>query len=108
MYDDFRAFVEKVHAALPETPIVFLSINPTPLRWSQAEKQKEANGLIRRYIEGQTRLGYIDLWDALLTADGQPRPDLHIADRLHPNTAGYKIRTELVNKYLATLNLPKK
>ncbi len=108
VYDDFRAFVEKVRAAMPETPIAFISINPTPARWRQAEKQKEANGLIKRYVESGNRLAYINIWDALLGPDGQPRPDLHIKDRLHPNAAGYKIRAEIINKYLETLKLPKK
>jgi lysophospholipase L1-like esterase len=108
VYDDFRAFVDKVHSALPETPIAFLSINPTPARWAQAEKQKETNGLIQRYIAGKSRLAYLDQWNALLGPDGQPRADLHIKDRLHPNAAGYKIRTQIVSKYLESLNLPKK
>ncbi len=75
---------------------------------AQAEKQKEANGLIKRYIESDNRLAYINIWDALLGPDGQPRPDLHIKDRLHPSAAGYKIRAEIINKYLETLTLPKK
>lgn len=108
VYDDFRAFVEKVRAALPETPIAFVSINPTPARWAQAEKQRETNDLIKRYIFSASRLAYIDIWNALLGPDGQPRADLHIRDRLHPNAAGYKIRAEIINKYLATVNLPKK
>jgi len=108
VFDDFRAFVEKVHAALPETPIAFISINPTPARWAQAEKQKETNGMIKRYIEGKSGLAFVDIWDALLGPGGQPRPELHVKDRLHPNAAGYKIRADIVNKYLATLNLPKK
>lgn len=108
VYDDFRAFVEKVQSALPETPIAFLSINPTPLRWSQADQQKETNGLIQRYIESKKGLTFINQWDALLGPGGQPRADLHVKDRLHPNAAGYKIRAELVNKYLESLNLPKK
>ena len=108
VYDDFRAFVEKVHAALPETPIAFISINPTPARWAQADKQRETNGLIKGYIFSGNRLAYIEIWDELLGPDGQPRPDLHIRDRLHPNAAGYKIRAEIINKYLASLKLPKK
>ena len=90
VYDDYRAFVEKVHSVLPQTPIAFLSINPTPARWAQAEKQKETNGLIQRYIAGKSQLAYLDQWDALLGPDGQPRADLHIADRLHPNAEGYR------------------
>jgi lysophospholipase L1-like esterase len=35
-------------------------------------------------------------------------PDLHVKDRLHPNAAGYKIRAEIINKYLDSLQLPKK
>jgi len=108
VYDDFRAFVEKVHMAMPETPIAFVSINPTPARWAQAEKQKEANGLIKGYIESGNRLAYVNIWDALLGPDWQPRPDLHIKDRLHPNAAGDKIRAEIINKYLEPLQLPKK
>lgn len=108
VYDDFRAFVDKVHSALPETPIAFLAINPTPLRWAQADKQKETNGLIQRYIERKKGLAFIDQWDALLGPDGQPRPDLHVKDRLHPNAAGYKIRAEIINKYLDSLHVAKK
>ncbi len=59
VYDDFRAFVDRVHSVLPDTPIAFLSINPTPLRWAQADKQKETNGLIQRYIEGKKGLAFI-------------------------------------------------
>ena len=48
------------------------------------------------------------LVNALLGPDGRPRADLHIGDRLHPNAEGYQIRTQLVTKYLESLNLPKK
>ncbi len=105
---DFREFVEKVHAALPQTPIGFLSINPTPARWGQAEKQKETNRLIRESIAGRDHLAFIDQWDALLGPDGLSRAELHIKDRLHPNAAGYKIRTQLVARYLESLHLSKR
>jgi lysophospholipase L1-like esterase len=108
VFADFKAFVDKVRTALPETPIAFLSINPTPARWAQAEKQKETNRLIQQFIAGKPGLTYIDQWDPLLGPDGQPRVDLHIKDRLHPNAAGYKIRTQLITPWLATLNLPTK
>jgi lysophospholipase L1-like esterase len=108
VFADFKAFVQKVRSVLPETPIAFLSINPTPARWAQAEKQKETNRLIHTCIEGKRGLAFIDLWDALLGPDGRPRPDLHIADHLHPNAAGYKIRTQLVTEYLASQKLPTK
>jgi lysophospholipase L1-like esterase len=103
---DYQAFVAKVRAALPETPIAFLAINPTPARWADAARQQETNRLIREYVAGKQGLAFIDLWDALLGPDGRPRADLHIRDRLHPNAAGYKIRTQLITAYLASLKLP--
>jgi lysophospholipase L1-like esterase len=106
VFADYKAFIAKVRGALPETPIAFLAINPTPARWSQAAKQQEANRLIRDYVAGKKGLAFIDLWDALLGPDGRPRDDLHIRDHLHPNAAGYKIRTRLVTAYLESLKLP--
>ena len=98
--DDFKAFVEKVRAALPDTRIAYLSISPAPIRWAQADKQKEANRLIKQYIDAGKNLDYIDLWDQFLGPDGKPREDLFRPDRLHNNAAGYKIRAEVVRPHL--------
>jgi len=97
---DFAAFVKTVHAKLPNTRIVFLSINPTPARWDQAEVQKQTNQLIRDQISGNPLLTYVAQWEPLLDKVGQPRADLHIADRLHPNAEGYKLRTQLIAPFL--------
>lgn len=106
VFADYKAFVAKVRGALPETPIAFLAINPTPSRWAQADKQQETNRLIREYVAGKKGLAFIDLWEALLGPDGRPREDLHVRDRLHPNAAGYKIRARLITAYLDSLNVP--
>jgi len=107
-FADYRKFVDNVRAALPETPIAFLSVNPTPARWGQADKQRELNRLVKEYAASHKGLGFIDIWDALLDADGQPRPELHIPDRLHPNAEGYKIRAKFIHKYLESQHIPKK
>ena len=38
---DYKAFVDKIHAALPGTRIVYLAINPTVARWKQESKNLE-------------------------------------------------------------------
>jgi lysophospholipase L1-like esterase len=106
VFADYKAFVAKVQGALPETPIAFVSVNPTPARWAQADRQQETNRLIRDYVAGKKGLAFIDIWDALLGPDGQPREDLHVRDRLHPNAAGYKIRARTITAYLDSLKLP--
>jgi lysophospholipase L1-like esterase len=97
---DFKAFVAKIRAKLPEVRIAYLSMNPSPSRWSQREKQQRGNQLVKDYIASEKNLDYIDFWDAMLGPDGQPREDLFIQDRLHNNAAGYKIRADIVRPHV--------
>jgi len=92
---DFQSFVTRVHASLPGVPIIFSSITPGPGRWDEAPQRKATNDTIQAWIATQPGLQFVDLWDAMLTADGQPREELWVEDRVHPNHAGYLIRVKL-------------
>jgi lysophospholipase L1-like esterase len=98
--NDFKAFVTQVRDKLPETKISFMSIGPSPARWSQAEKQQKANRLIKEFIDSGKNLDYIHVWDQFLGADGKPREEFFVADKLHNSDSGYKIRVEAVRPYL--------
>lgn len=98
--DDFKAFVVKVRAVLPETRIVYFSMQPAPARWSQADKQKRGNQLIKDHIAAGKNMAYLNAWDAFVGPDGMPREELFVADKLHHNAEGYKVRAELVRPYL--------
>ncbi len=97
---DFKIFVAKVHAVLPKVPIYFSSITPGPGRWDEAAQRKATNKVIQDYIATQPDLKFIDLWDAMLTPDGKPREDIWVADRVHPNHAGYLIRVGIMRPLL--------
>ncbi len=97
---DFKTFVAKVRTALPGVPIAFTSLTPSPGRWSEIAQRKAANRIIKDYIVTQPDLRFIDLWDAMLTADGQPREDLWVEDRVHPNHAGYLLRVKIMRPVL--------
>jgi lysophospholipase L1-like esterase len=97
---DFKSFVAKVRAHFPAIPIAFSSLTPGPGRWEEAPRRKETNQLIKQYIATQPNLHFIDLWDAMLTADGQPRKDLWVADGVHPNHAGYLLRVKIMRPLL--------
>jgi lysophospholipase L1-like esterase len=88
---DFKEFVAKVHAALPETHIVFLSIKPSPSRMKFFKQIKAANRLIREFIATDGKLVYVDVFTPMLGGDGQPRAELFVKDQLHLNDAGYKL-----------------
>ena len=97
---DFRTFVAKVRVRYPSVPIAFSSTTPGPGRWTQASQRVAVNERVAAYIATQKNLHFIDLWQAMLTKDGQPREDLWVEDRIHPNQAGYKIRVEIMRPLL--------
>ena len=97
---DFKTYVEKVRAALPEVKIIFLNLGPSPKRWEQREAQQKANQLVRDYIAAGKNLVYADLWPGSIGADGLPKPELYVEDKLHPSAAGFAMRKELLRPLL--------
>jgi len=97
---DFKAFVAKVRAVLPDVPIAFSSTTPGPARRDEWEKRKQTNKVIQDYIATQKNLLFINLWDAMLTPDGKPREDIWVADGVHPNHDGYLIRVKIMRPIL--------
>lgn len=98
--EDFKTFVRRVRAKYPTVPIVYSSITPGPGRWDEAPQRRETNRVIREYVATRTDLEFVDLWAAMLTADGRPREDIWVEDRVHPNHAGYLLRVELTRPLL--------
>ena len=98
--DDFIAFERKVHAALPATQIVFISIKPSIRRWPWIEQIKSANALVREYCETYPRLTFVDIVPQMLGDDGKPRPELLVPDGLHMTPAGYRIWNDTLRPLL--------
>lgn len=97
---DFKTFVAKVRAVQSKVPIAFSSITPGPGRWDEADKRRQTNKLLKDYIATQKNLHFIDLWDAMLTKEGQSREELWVADRIHPNHDGYLVRVKIMRPLL--------
>lgn len=88
---DYRAFARQVHAALPETRIVFVSVKPSPSRWALADAMRRTNALIQAEIARDSRATFVDVFTPMLGADGRPRPELFRDDSLHMTANGYAI-----------------
>lgn len=97
---NFKLLVEKVQAKLPQTRIAFLSFSPSPARWAQFDKQKKADSLIKDHIAMSKTLSYINVWDVMLDAAGQPKLELYAADKQHNSDAGYKAWIPLIQPFL--------
>jgi lysophospholipase L1-like esterase len=101
---DFKAFVAKVRAKLPDTEIVYISLCPSIARAAQAEKTKQLNALVETFLRTAPHTKYIDSYDLAFGADGKLRPELFAADKLHFNAAGYKLLAARVRPYLPATN----
>lgn len=97
--DDFRAFVLHVRQDLPRVRIAYISNKPSPSRVHLLAAQREANALIQAEAL-RLKVDFIDIFTPMLDAQGSPREDLFITDRLHMNAKGYAIWREVIAPYL--------
>lgn len=98
--EDFRTFVAFRDKNLPGTPVVFISLKPSILRWNMWPEMKKANDLIKAEAGKHKRVEFADLAAKMLGADGRPLPDIFIADNLHMNAKGYAIWRENLLPFL--------
>lgn len=101
VFADFQDFAAAIRAKLPETEIVFLSLSPSAARWKQHGQEKEVNRLIENFVHRTPQLKYVETYDLPLGADGQPRAELFVADKLHFNAEGYKLLAERMRTFFA-------
>jgi lysophospholipase L1-like esterase len=97
---DLKTFVAKVRAKLPDVPIVFACTTPCPERWSEVDKRKQANETVKAYVSTQRGLKFVDMWGAMLTAEGKPRQEIWGPDGIHSNHDGYLIRAKFLRPVL--------
>lgn len=97
---DYIALVEKIHATLPKTRIVFVAIKPSLARWGLVEKVRAANSLIQKVSKEDKRLDYLDIDAPMLGDDGKPRAELFISDGLHLSAEGYELWSKLLRPYI--------
>ena len=100
VFEDYKAFVAKVHGALPETKIWFMSLFPTVRRAADDDKVRALNALIVAHAKTDPRLGFIDVASAL-SPDGKANPDNLRKDGVHLSEKGYEIIVPIVRKTLA-------
>lgn len=98
---DFQAFVTRVRRDLPEVKIVYISIKPSLARERLWPQMREANQGIARWIKNKPGLRIVDIGQAMVDAQGRPRPELLREDGLHMTPAGYAIWVAALKPVLA-------
>lgn len=96
----FRQVFETIRKELPQTHITFISMKPSPSRARYLGITAEANALIEKFLQEQTRASYVDIYTPMLDEQGKPRPELFVKDMLHMNEQGYQIWAQALEPYL--------
>lgn len=91
-----QTLFEKIHTALPQAEIYFISICPSNLFPQFFEETKRTNAEIKEFIDANDYLRYIDVFGELVR-DNKADSDLY-ADGLHLNAQGYVVWTRLIRK----------
>ena len=99
VFDDFQTFLTRVRETLPQTPVLFISIKPSIARLKLWPRMAEANALVKKLADDDSRLVYVDVASPMLAGKEVPPKDLFLQDGLHLNAKGY----ELWNEALAPL-----
>ena len=98
---NFARFMElKTRALGAETPVYFISLKPSKLRWLQRDRQAQVNAQIQGLAAQRRDLQYIDVAPAMLVG-GEPK-DIYVADGLHMTPEGYKLWTEVIRPVVHT------
>lgn len=96
---EYKEFVMRVRKKLPETKIGYISAKPSPAREKWQSATLWVNDLIRDYSRSQGLL-YADVFKPALNAQGRPRPELFLSDKLHLNEQGYALWVSVIRPIL--------
>jgi lysophospholipase L1-like esterase len=100
--DRIRQFVERVATALPETRVVFVSINRAPEKRGRWDVVDEVNRQIAADATRAKHLQYVDVNPVLFNADGTPRIELYVSDQLHFRPAAYDAFAKILKPVLTS------
>jgi GDSL-like lipase/acylhydrolase family protein len=95
---DFDEFMRRKRHALGKTPVYFISLKPSKLRFAQFPLQTQVNDAIRAQTSHNSDVHYIDVVSPMLD-NGKPK-NIFVEDGLHMSAAGYQIWTRAVRAAL--------
>ncbi len=98
--DLFLNVLKTIREKFPDTPVFWIAITPTGLRWKAWPQVEKANILIQKACKKHNNTYFISTKNFFLNAEGLPKDELFREDRLHLNEEGYVVWTSLIKKEL--------
>lgn len=85
----FRQVLASVRAKHPSTPVFYIAVTPSGSRFAAWPNIKAGNRAVQAFCEQAPHTYFIPTESAFLDANGTPRDELFVEDRLHLNADGY-------------------
>ncbi len=95
----FRSLADKVADFLGPIPFGFVSVKPSPARYTILDRIRRFNDLVRCEMESRPSGYYVDVFSAMLDESGKPRTEFFLEDGLHLNREGYRLWGRLLQPY---------
>jgi hypothetical protein len=101
--DYFKQYVDIVAKKLPQTRILYVSINRAPEKRAKWDIVDAANDKIKAYAAESKVVNYVDVNPTLFDEKGEPRLELYRNDLLHFNPPAYDEFTKIIKPVLQKL-----
>lgn len=100
VFERFKTLFKKIREKLPDVPIAFISLKPSPSRKHLFTFFNEANLLIEAYLKRNKSTAFIDVYHFMLNPDDSFVDNIFLEDHLHMNEKGYAIWQKIIQPYL--------
>lgn len=87
----FEMLLVKIRDKYGKIPCTFISIKPSVSRWQLAGSIRYTNSNIREITLKDPNFHYVNIYDAMLDVNGNPREELFVEDGLHLSKKGYAL-----------------
>ena len=99
----FSTVIRTIRKRHRETPVSWIEVTPTPLRWKVWPEIQKANSLISHECSKHKNTYFIDTDKGFLKSNGRPEEDLFRSDSLHLSAKGYNIWNEIIKKEISKI-----
>jgi lysophospholipase L1-like esterase len=92
----FKILFGMIRKKLGNTPVVFVSLKPSPSRSRLFPKMKIVNAQVKAFLQKNKNTAYADVYSKMLDASGQPVKAIFLDDMLHMKPEGYAIWQKVI------------
>lgn len=99
VYNRTMILYQAIRAKMPEVPILYIGMKPSPSREKIMPMELEFNARMKSFLAADKNAVFVDVYPLMLD-NGKLRPELYVGDKLHMTKLGYAIWEKAVKPYL--------